>query len=88
MLFIDGNDTWGVNVETQGRQLPFFPWNLRKAKSSQLVLKNASKLREVLKIMDIIHDMKCLFKTGFYKIIPHVGCIGPNVMKSGTPAFR
>ena len=41
------------------------------------MLKNCWKLRELLKFMGI-HDMKCLFKTGFYKIIPHLGYIGPN----------
>ena len=44
-----------------------------------------------MQIMDI-YDMMVIFKTGFYKIIPkfisHVGCIGPNIAKSGTPIFH
>ena len=69
------------------KPLTVSPWKYRSAKYGLKALKNACKLGEVLKAMDI-HDMKCQFKTAFDNIIPHVGCIGPKVMKSGTPVFR
>ena len=69
------------------KPLPVSPWKLRSAKYDLKVLENAWKLCEVLKNMDI-HDLIPLFKTGFYKTIPDVGCIGSNVTKSGTPVLR
>ena len=56
---------WHLGIESihSTDQLPVFPWNLRSAKSSQLVLNYVNKQHEVLKIVDI-HHMKCVFKTG------------------------